>query len=563
MRKRNVTDVIKSKLVVVSFLAAIAVLIASCELQSTEPISLKAEDLTYLDQGWTEDDRQFYYHAAQGARVLPYEWFLALEMENSEKLFRSDESIARFRAIPDKNRLHNPDLLPVGFTKTVLDPSFKDPLSNEWIGLSCSACHTAEVTYKGEKIRIDGGPAMIDTLKFPKLMVKALQKTFVSIPKWNRFKKAVLKSDNPSLKESADLKLKVGAFLSKAAEVAVQNKLHDIYPLDWGFGRLDALGRGSNNVLKALSPKNVLPADAPVSFPAVWDAYKLNWVQWNGAIQQPLGRNVGEAIGVNAILETKPGPDQFKNSLNFESLIEIEEVIQKLSPPAWPEHIFGKLDQEKVKRGAKLYEELCVRCHRKGMTQPNDFGAVFKKVRMLDLEDIGTDPTAAVNFVERVVDTGELGLGKTSGAAATQYLTSGLIKRYLSGKNLTKKELGRILGERENNWRGVKKYMARPHSGVWALAPYLHNGSVPTLFEMLSPIEERRKVFYVGDLEFDPVKVGFVSKESANTFKFDTSLKGNYNTGHQFRDGEKGNGVIGRALTVEERFEIIEYLKTL
>ena len=106
--------------------------------------------------------------------------------------------------------------------------------------------------------------------------------------------------------------------------------------------------------------------------------------------------------------------------------------------------------------------------------------------------------------------------------------------------------------------------MARPHSGVWALAPYLHNGSVPNLYQLLSPREERENVFYVGHSEFDPKHVGFVTQKKTHTdFKFDTKLPGNSNAGHEFRDGPRQNGVIGPALSEAERWELIEYLKTI
>ncbi len=116
------------------------------------------------------------------------------------------------------------------------------------------------------------------------------------------------------------------------------------------------------------------------------------------------------------------------------------------------------------------------------------------------------------------------------------------------------------------------EYKPRPLEGVWATPPFLHNGSVPNLYELLSPIEERSRRFYIGRREFDPVKVGYVTDPgdgSTSGFWMDTTVPGNLNTGHQFRgddpsQGSKGQrpaGVIGRALTPEERLEIIEYLK--
>jgi hypothetical protein len=124
-------------------------------------------------------------------------------------------------------------------------------------------------------------------------------------------------------------------------------------------------------------------------------------------------------------------------------------------------------------------------------------------------------------------------------------------------------------------------YRARPLNGAWATAPYLHNGSVPSLWWMLKPAAERPKQFCMGFRDFDPQQVGF-RVEANETPKckdgetlFSTTnpdgspLHGNSNLGHSLeaKPGEGAhdhkNGVIGRLLSDEERLNLIEYLKTL
>ena len=122
----------------------------------------------------------------------------------------------------------------------------------------------------------------------------------------------------------------------------------------------------------------------------------------------------------------------------------------------------------------------------------------------------------------------------------------------------------------------VEGYKPRPLEGVWATAPFLHNGSVPNLYELLSPVEERSKRFFVGRREFDPKKVGLVTeplKGTSSGFWFDTTKVGNLNSGHEFKasytpydkskpeSAQYQGGVIGRALTPAERMDLIEYLK--
>lgn len=114
----------------------------------------------------------------------------------------------------------------------------------------------------------------------------------------------------------------------------------------------------------------------------------------------------------------------------------------------------------------------------------------------------------------------------------------------------------------------VAGYKPRPLAGVWASPPFLHNGSVPTIYDLLSPVEDRPKTFRVGSREFDTVKLG-LAEAGASYWEFDTSRDGNRNTGHEFstryREWKEGDGPaqgsIGPLLSHEDRLAIIEHLK--
>jgi hypothetical protein len=118
----------------------------------------------------------------------------------------------------------------------------------------------------------------------------------------------------------------------------------------------------------------------------------------------------------------------------------------------------------------------------------------------------------------------------------------------------------------------VDGYKPRPLRGVWATPPFLHDGSVPNLYEMLIPAQSRpAKQFYLGTLEFDPKYVGYqytTKKGSSTGFWMDTTLAGNKDIGHSFdstynaqNPSQSPPGVIGPLLTDEERWDIVEYLK--
>jgi hypothetical protein len=99
-----------------------------------------------------------------------------------------------------------------------------------------------------------------------------------------------------------------------------------------------------------------------------------------------------------------------------------------------------------------------------------------------------------------------------------------------------------------------ESYKARPLNGIWATAPYLHNGSVPNLAQLLLPPAQRIKQFYVGSREFDPAHVGFITSQTSGAYLYDTTVAGNSNSGHDYGTA---------ALTSSQRLDLLEYLKTL
>ena len=113
------------------------------------------DPVVYLDQAWSQADRETYYQISQGSSVMDYAVFLNLELANSQELFRSDANSDRYGLITQPaNPRTNPDGLPVGLAKAV---STEGKWKGEYIGLNCAACHNAQLTYKGKKIRVDGG----------------------------------------------------------------------------------------------------------------------------------------------------------------------------------------------------------------------------------------------------------------------------------------------------------------------------------------------------------------------------------------------------------------------
>lgn len=272
---------------------------------------------------------------------------------------------------------------------------------------------------------------------------------------------------------------------------------------------------------------------------------------------------------------------QFQNTVRVDNLHEIEILIggavvgEGVWSPKWPEDILGKIDTVKAAKDEALYNELCVHCHQPPIlskegrkpehwtTDANSEGRQFFKVTLIPLDEIGTDPKQAQNFSKRTADSGPLGKGTISAREGLLYITDKLIAQAYAELKLTPEQQNEWNGFRKNDLEAPLKYKARPHNGIWATPPYLHNGSVPNLFALLSPVSERPTVFYVGSKKYDPVKLGLNTDRLEGATEFRTDLPGNSNEGHEFNDGPKRNGVIGRKLSEEERMQIIEYLKTL
>jgi hypothetical protein len=536
-----------------------------------------------LEQNWTPAQRTAFHHTAQGTRLVPYAWFKALEQPCFSISACGDLAdpayLARFGFIPSDE---TPDKLPVGFAR---HDNFHDPISKRTypvVGFTCAACHTGELFYGDTAIRIEGGPAMVDLGAFQKALGLALGFTEKLPWRYSRFERRVL-GDAATEDRKAELKKDVDAFLAIGFKERDYAQEHKIYDNLSGFGRTDALTRIGNQVFAVDLGlfENFQVSNASVRFPQIWDAPWLDWVQYNSSIADPLVRNIGEALGVRAML----APADFDNSVDVAALNDLETLLSGSAPyrglnsPKWPA-VFPPLDGAKVTMGEALYKQRCRGCHLPPVTElmadreakePRHWelssaGMAFLKVTNINIQDIGTDPRAALDFRTRSADSGPLKKGRLTAAEGLEVVTRGIADRYFDANQIPAATRLAWSGYRKPGAEAVRDnlvYKARPLNGIWAVAPFLHNGSVPSLYLLLSPVEERPQKFWTGNKRYDPVHVGFEAGPMEGAFEYDTATPGNSNRGHEFADKARGNGVIGPPLSPEDRWALVEYLKSL
>jgi len=280
----------------------------------------------------------------------------------------------------------------------------------------------------------------------------------------------------------------------------------------WGRGRVDTF-----NPYKAIQ-FNFDLAKLPVSeltsasdFPSLWnqkprEGMHLHWDGNNDSVDE---RNLSAALGAGVTPVT----------VDHAAIKRVRDWIWTLPPPKYPYPV----DEALASRGAVVYQQNCTACHgdhrfRDGVVS----GAHVGQVEPIDR--IGTDPHRLDSY--------------TFAFATNQYA------------------LYPASPYRFTHFRKTNGYANHPLDGIWLRGPYLHNGSVPTLRDLLEDPGLRPKSFYRGYDVFDLVKVGFISNVPAADgvmfTRYDTTLPGNGNGGH----------IYGTKLSEADKRAIVEYMKT-
>ncbi|MDO9452945.1 MAG: di-heme-cytochrome C peroxidase [Stagnimonas sp.] len=580
-----------------------------------------------LDQGWTDEQVTWWYEVTQGARVLPLSWFLALERSGSTQLLLDDANFAGRYGWPMIDVKSEGVRLPRGFAIDQQDDSAYNhtklrwkqgqAVDEKWAGITCSGCHNSQISYQGTSFAVPGGQTRADVQLALVELNAAFAATLSDSLKFDRFAERVLGAENTATNR---------AMLRNAVHKLRYDSRNHLYSeqgdtdgIAYGPGRLDAVGHIYDRVARLVEPTTPpkVISDAPVDYPFLWNVPQLDRVQWTGFAPNlkvagydlgALIRNIGEVSGVFADMEVGPNGLNYISSVNVDSLLEIENRLGKLKPPKWPSELFGAPKTEAIAMGKDLFASNCAGCHtamdRADLSTP----ILTDQTRLAPTngsEPLATDPVAACNGYQVVVDSGEfknmpelvsgqaimgdqaylldmtawlqvgtiLNSADENLAAAGRTFLAGAYEQVLNlplpaaldllAYNLSRGPVRHFSEDKTTRMaecldidHKLIAYKARPLNGIWATAPYLHNGSVPTLYDLMLPPAERPKTFYAGSTEYDPLNGGYRTDAAApgNRFLFDTSILGNLNGGHVY-------GVD--TLTEAQRRALVEYMKTL
>ena len=554
--------------------------------------------LVYTDQGssWTGSVRTDFYCIDQGSQLMQLGWLRALERPDGTPFLKNDLSEYAYLS---------GDVcgtgLPLGFTTSRSE-------GKEWVGMTCAACHTRDITNGGRTYRIDGGPALVD---FQALLVDlddAVATTLSDPASFGRFAAKVLRAPTPA--QAARLRThlqywhgRFHALMNRALPKAVP----------WGLGRLDAVGMIFNRLTGLdidggrVVEDNLREANAPARYPFLWNAPYQTLTQWPGFAQNgndgfALVRNVGEVLGVFGHFQPKWIGWMYwlDNSVDVKGLKALETLIKKIGPPMWP----WTTDPALVREGEVVFstptgsDPSCLECHGARASPPDaaTAGREGRQRLMTTLYDVKSDPTEYANLgrmsyskvlngatlifpaikscdsafnilrfsVVGTILQNSLLSGRALTSAEAQKLTTAFL---YPGSKVRIKESRRGSVARSARRSGVfptpptcddepntspARYEARVLEGVWAAAPYLHNGSIATLQELLTAPAERAASFVVGPA-YDSKKVGLSEVQPVGSLTRVAADPGNSNQGHNF----------GTGLGPRQKEALIEFLKKL
>lgn len=382
--------------------------------------------------------------------------------------------------------------LPVGFSKSEL---FGGPR----VAINCAFCHTSSFRTQpaGARTIVPAGPAH-------QLNPQAYLRFLHTVAADPRFDAGEILSAISGLTRLSWMdRMRYRWLLIPATRNGLRRQQRKYLWMDrnpdWGPGRIDPFNPVKFGILKQPADQTIGNSDMiPIWNMKARTGMALHWDGLTTSLHE-------------SVLSSALGDGASRKSIALGNLAKIERWLENRQPPAYP----FRIDQNAADRGRAIYNGQCAQCHEAGGSRTGS---------VIPVEEVGTDRHRLDMWTE------------ASAAAYNQFADS-----------------------YPWDFKGFRKtngYVAVPLDGVWLRAPYLHNGSVASLEELLEPPDRRRATFHRGYDVYDPVRVGFISDGDAarhGGVLYDTQRPGNSNAGHLY----------GTRLSAVEKQALIEFLKTL
>jgi len=575
-----------------------------------------ADDSTpiFLDQGpgWDSSSRADFYTRDQGSRLIPLAWLQALKREDGSAFLAG--GLTRYGYLPS---LEGTSGLPVGFHAA--GPAGAKIVGMTCSACHTRQIRVEGRPYRidGGPALVDFqaflddldkavARATADDTAFRTFAISVLQTGSPSNDKVN------------ALRRDVDAwYLRYHTIMDRALPQQGWG-LGRLDAVGMIFNRVTGLDIGPEPSL--LIPENIRRADAPTRYPFLWNATKQDKTQWpgfadNGSDVLGLARNVGEVLGVFATYQPKRlGPlVNFlnNNSANFDGLQRLEDLVNRIGPPKWP----WSIDVSLAAKGKEVFERStaaggCSECH---SPKAGKVRFPFQQTWATPIQNVGTDtrqydvlawtaksgvlkgafipfatkPLKETDLAFNILATSVIGtiaqhVVSFSSGSSSPMLGTAVEPGAAAGTSapIDASQLPPVLQDLPGAFQvpdavvtpavrlqlGLDAgspaapkgaYESRVLHGIWAAAPYLHNGSVASLAELLKPSAQRQKQFLVGG-DYDLEAIGLASNQAQPEYVRETTGCDDLNSGNSRCGHEFGTGLLDT-----EKRALLEYLKTL
>lgn len=567
--------------------------------------------VTTRENGLSRADRSSLWHMDEGIHYLPYGVLASLKRPLDSGVGLYDELFLarpeRLGLLPDP---HDASAPPVGITIS------RDPGYVPMAGINCATCHTSAVSMRGQDgslttFYVDGGSSQFAIDRFIQSMVFSVAYTLICPTEFSEFYKRyrtrmdgvvggpgmspaglrqfVDGDDFDSLSaavrkavdgDPADLRVALnskliqppgasrtslnswayptedelstapGMYLYMARrlvfflEKAQYASTPGVESTESGLGRSNPWSVTKNMIADGLfhEGKDSWSKDVggPINTPFIWDFERQKWIFWTGVTNSMLERNMAQGIA----LVTDFNWTTKETTISVKKLEEVSSLARKSRAPSWPKDILGPIDRDLASAGRGLFKRNCLGCH------DPVADSVLPGSAEYHFYDVGTDPEYYDGQVASF-------LGKDLFSSALEPFLEDVKATSFKKEGVADPEALQV-GRLPSVWKAPTKnaFAAKPLYGVWATGPFLHNGSVRTVRQLLTAPKDREKEFWVGSTVLDVKNLGFLGEQTWFGSKVVTSCskgcRGNSSMGHDF----------GTGLTDQEKDQLIEFLKS-